>query len=396
MRRVYFITILVVITAFISCAAFARTSQESSNAHNKFSKWKIKSSAYQVKFKKRKIVRLKKSSPWPRQPFEFGGPVIENDRLFVGVRTNMFYSIGLKPLKKEWSFKTPGEVESLPSVHGDAVYFGDTEGKLYALKAQDGSQIWVSELDEPVSSQSAVTEDRIYVVTASDRLIAIDRQTGNKLWHSKSMDREFGFSQHTSATPLIVGQNIAMGTQTGAVVMFGPSGTILWQAQIGNQYTQIYDVDSMTTDGKRVFATSADGKIAAIDASNGKIIWDSPAESSAFVVLSGSTLYASGAKTLAAFDADTGTPKWEQEFEKFGLSPPAVGNGFIAVSSTKQAMFLVHPETGDILCKRYLRGGAFSYPLVRGNEINILSNTARLYSFEVKIREKKEGKGNTR
>lgn len=99
----------------------------------------------------------------------------------------------------------------------------------------------------------------------------------------------------------------------------------------------------------RIFAASAEGDIAALEASTGKFIWRSKAEArlTAGVGTDGKTLVVAGTDGLIlAFDAQTGERRWKAQASTEVLSPPALGNGIVVVRSMDNRISAYDLDTG--------------------------------------------------
>ena len=399
-RNFIIIGMLVLFSISTAGSAFALTSWESLNSPKQWRKYAAHRGLYEAELTKKLTIRFKRSAIWPRQPFEFGGPLYDNGKIYVGVREKMFYCVDTHPRRKHWFKETIGEVETIPAVSETAVFVGDNDGYVYSWDKNTGNELWQASLEEPAASSPVIEGDVLYIISATGRLFALDIKNGNELWHTAPRERAIGFSVHTSPAPIISENNIYFGTPKGTIASYSKSGELLWETLVGDELAEVTDVTGLITDNKRLFASIADGKIAAIDIDNGQSLWRFPLDGSYSCVLSSDEeLFCSGTKKLVSLDAENGLPKWEHEFDTVGLSAPTLGKNFIAISSTKKQMFFVAPENGELMLVRYYRGGSFATPLAKGDTLYFLSNPSRLYTFTIhrKLRKKhrhakKEGK----
>ena len=383
------------IIAFVITLAFvgslhARTSNESLNSRNKWKKWTTYDSNYTGNIIKGRVIRFKRNSI--RHPFEFGGPVFKDNRIYVGVHEKMFYAVDVKPRKKRWAAKTVGEIETVPAVNNDVVFVGDGDGYVYAWQTDEGKEVWKINLEEPVSSSPVISDGVLYIMTSTGRLFAIDEKLGKEIWHTVPRERLIGFTLIGSPVPIVKNDKVYFGTPDGTILCYSKNGDMIWEAPVGDESSQISDVGGLAVDDKNLYAAIADGRVVALDLKKGNIIWELPIEGAYAIAISdNNTLYVSGGKTLYALNAENGLPVWEQEFENtVGLSPPAFGSNFVAVSSTKKQLFILSPDDGEIVLNRFLRGGSFTEPFTDGKKIYVLSNASRLYSFEVEVKAKKK------
>jgi outer membrane protein assembly factor BamB len=361
-------------------------SWESTNANERARPWRqVTRPEREFNVKKRKTVRLKKPSLFNRRPVQFSTPAVEGDYLFVGNNAARFYGIDIKGNnKKMWSVETEGGIES-PAVADDAkVYVGDTKGYVYALDVSNGETVWKTALDNEILGAPLLVGNTVYLVTLSGRLFALDRSTGIERWHTDSMERQVGFTVRRQSTPIYYDGTIIFGTSRGTLVSYYEGGSIAWVRMLGDPQAQVMDVDSrplLVAD--RLYATSADGSLNCLDPDTGDIIWTTEAGGPNDVIFNDGVLYATGKGKIYAVEPDSGTVVWEQDLETAEISSPASGEDFIAVVDTEAKLYVVDSKNGDIVYDRFIRKGSYGDPIVTGDRLYVLSNSSRLFSFEI-------------
>ena len=100
----------------------------------------------------------------------------------------------------------------------------------------------------------------------------------------------------------------------------------------------------------RVYAASADGEIACLEAADGKLIWKIKAgtELTAGVGTDGKVLVVAGADgAILAFDAADGKPLWKAQASTEVLSPPALGSGVVVIRSMDNRIAAYDLESGN-------------------------------------------------
>lgn len=145
--------------------------------------------------------------------------------------------------------------------------YADTTGGLTAYSTENGSQLWHVPTD---SSQGQFTEmtlanDSIYA-TQTNGASALDARTGKLLWAYKANQQFAGF-----LAPLTDGNTLYISNFIqGLVALDMRTGKPLWQDQVGGN-----GIRPILIAGT-VFVGSGDGVIAAIRASDGKLLWRFP------------------------------------------------------------------------------------------------------------------------
>jgi outer membrane protein assembly factor BamB len=371
-------------------------SWESANAHDKLRPWrKMARPERDFWVKRRKVVRLKKPSLFNRRPVQFSTPVVDGDVLFVGNNASMFYAVDMNQMIKLWSVHTEGGIESPAAVDDANVFLGDIKGYAYSLDKRDGAVKWKVWLEGEMLGAPLVVADRVYFVTLDGRLFAMSKSTGAEIWHTDTMERQVGFTVRRQSSPIYYGGAIIYGTSQGTLVSYGEDASLNWVRMLGDPQSQVMDVDSrpIVIDG-RLYATSVDKELFCLDPADGTIIWAIGAGGANDLLYHDGMLYTSGRGVVYAVDPASGTIIWEQNLETPGISSPAGGKGFIAVVSTKDKLYLIDEKNGDIVFERYVRKGSYGDPIVVGEEVYLLANSSRLFSFIVreKVKNPKEEK----
>lgn len=400
------VLVTMVVLPIAECYAASRkytkhhfTAQESRQRRTQYQRDKIYgvSDAWRrFKVKKDRISKLKKSSFWNKRPFQFSTPIVEDGKLFVGCDAGVFYAFRVPNEKKLWKFKTEGPVQSKAAYANGTVFFGDGKGIFYALDAESGAQKWTATLDTEILAAPLILGSTIYIPTMSGRMYSLDAATGAEFWHTPPDEKEFGFSIRRSSSPSAGMGLIYQGTATGDVRALRQSdGQIVWETRLGSPQNRVYDVDSkpLLHEGQ-LFAASADGLLYSLNPGDGSVNWVSDAGGANDIVYKNGRLYTSGAGSLYCVDPSTGLIFWSQDFEKPYMSSPAAGDGFIAIVSTIDKIYVIESATGDIAYERYVRKGSLGDPIVKDDRyVYVLSNSGRLFAFEVFRVEPKEKKG---
>lgn len=366
-------------------------SWESTNAHHRMRKWKeLTRPEREFKVKKHKMVRLKRPSLFNRRPVQFATPVVEGDFLYVGNNTGWFYGVDTTRNKKVWKVQADGGIESQAVADGNRVYIGDIKGNAYAFDGESGELVWKTSLENEIMGAPLLVGSIVYFVTLSGRLFALDRSTGMERWHTDAMERQVGFTVRRQSTPIYYQGNIIFGTSRGTLVSYFEDGSIAWVRMLGDPSAQVMDVDSRPLlIADRLYAASADGSLYCLDPDNGNIIWSVEAGGPNDLLFHDGMLFATGGGRIFAIDPDSGTLIWEQDFETAEISSPAGGKGFIAVVDTVAKLYLVDSKNGDLVYDRYIRKGSYGDPIVVGDRLYVLSNTSRMFTFEIHEKKKK-------
>ncbi len=333
-----------------------------------------------------RVVKLKPSTVWNRRPFQFSTPLVDGRNLYVGVDAGFFYCIDTQVGAKRWTAKTEGGVQAKAALADGSIYVGDVKAIVYALDASTGQERWRTRVDTEMLATPLVHGDRLYIYTMSGRLYALDRASGIEIWHTQSHERNIGFSVRHAATPFLLNGSIYVGTSSGMLIAFDEAdGSIRWVRQLGGRQSVVADVDStpILVNGL-VTVTTVDGELFSVEPQSGAIVWSIGVGGPNNLLSHEGRLYVSSSGVVSALDPVTGGLLWQQDLEVPGTSAAAGGDRFIALVDTEKKLYLIDSDNGDILFERFVRKGSFGDPVVVGDQLYILSNSGRLFSFTVK------------
>ncbi|MCW8905203.1 PQQ-dependent methanol/ethanol family dehydrogenase [Sedimenticola sp.] len=232
-----------------------------------------------------------------------------------------------------WSFSFGGEKqrgqEAQPIVHDGVMYVTGSYSRLFAIDIKSGEELWQYDARLPdgimpccdvINRGAAIHGDLIYFGTLDAKLVALDRMTGKVKWSKKIGDYKAGYS--ITAAPMVVEGKVITG------VSGGEFGII--------------------------------GKIEALDAETGKLVWSRPTIEGHMGMLNGkeSTMtgnknatwpgdmwkYGGGATWLGGtYDAETRTIF-------YGTGNPAPWNSHLRPGDNlySTSRIALDPDTGEI------------------------------------------------
>ena len=137
--------------------------------------------------------------------------------------------------------------------------------------------------------------------------------------------------------------------------------------------------------GGRVYLSTGDRRIVALDADSGDLIWEhdvpGPVDSSV-AVAGGLAFVGLRSGKVLALETDTGELRWEFQTEGPVFSPPTIFQGELYVGSGDGRVYALDAMTGE---KRwsYLTGGwVTASPAVKENVVAMVSQDTNLYLFD--------------
>ena len=197
-----------------------------------------------------------------------------------------------------------------PAVAGEKLIIASCSGKVYGLDRASGKPAWTYDTAEDgpraeFHGEAVSVGGNLIVPSDSEaaaNVYAFDAATGDAYW-------KMPFEGGVMSTPLVAGQSVIVAGAAGKLARIDAiTGKALWTATPDGTRPLLPRISAPAMDAKRVYFTSNDPRLFALDASTGKTLWkqDLPARINTSLAVHGGLLYGGGGNHLYAFDPATG------------------------------------------------------------------------------------------
>lgn len=288
----------------------------------------------------------------------FTSPIIAKDILYFNSNNpddRTVYAVNITNGKNLWQ-TTNGEA-GFPMVDNDKLYYGGSRD-IYAINATDGSQIWYSHISSGHSADMGappvIANGILYVGTADHGLCALNAKTGDIIWPLYESKLT-----HISASPLVVGEVIYVGSLNTVFALNTQSGHEIWNYTVdylaGNNLHP--NLSSFVFDNGMLYFCAGDGNAYALDAGSGKKIWNSTYTLSGVplpgvyvppspVLKNGVNYVGSGVGDVCALNATDGTKIWNTTVDAYLLSTPALYGDILYFGSYNGTLYALNATNG--------------------------------------------------
>ncbi len=246
-----------------------------------------------------------------------------------------------------------------------------------------------SELGQPlyVSPNPSTPPAGLVVVPSDDRKIrGLDAANGHVLWELETRGPNV-------ARPVAVGEDLIIGSSDGHVYRIHQrNGKPIWVSEHPGKGGVL---STPTVHGGRIFVTSIDNRITALDFETGALVWDKRRpHASDFTVTgqAGATIVGNTVVTgfsdgqLVAYAVSDGATEWsvdlsggKAEFVDVDTTPVLVDDVLVA-GSYRRGLYGLDPKTGDI--KWLMKGEAFGTPAMIEDLIYVPQATGRILAIQ--------------
>ncbi len=273
---------------------------------------------------------------------------------------------------------------------GDTIYMAFNEA-VYAINASNGNLRWSypaePERDRTYFAPPAVAEDgTLYVGDFTNGIVALNASTGAIEWGPIQLGEGDGRIVGGST---VTGDLLLVPSGDGRLYARNASdGSAVWTFPAEfNEPLEHPIWSAPVVDGERVFFTSMDHNVYAVDLAQGGQLWatrdlggaiaDSP------VVVDSKVLAGTFGNKLIALDADRGREAWIFDAGNWIWGSPAVGDGVAYFGDLAGQLHAVDVRSGLEIWKETLSSRISTSPVLGEDRIFVAAESGTLYVREI-------------
>ena len=319
-----------------------------------------------------------------------------------------------------------------PAHDGSAVFAASADGTVVRLDAVTGQQVWRIAAGEKLSGGVGAGENLVLVGTPKGMVLAFD-QNGKPLWKSRVSSevlsapkvaagvvvvrsgdsRIFGLDAvdgkrkwvYERATPALSLRSAAGVVLDGGAAYVGfaggklvalkaDDGKVLWEATIAQpkgatEIERIADITSLpVVDGSMVYGVAYQGKIAGIDRTSGRVMWNRDISSYTGMAAEDGRVYVTQSTgSVYSMDYSSGKTYWRQGgLLNRQVSAPQPLGSYTAVGDVEGYVHFLSREDGAFSARIKTEGSPVMAQLVDLGSSTVLAQTRSggLYAISVK------------
>lgn len=350
-------------------------------------------------------------------------PPTELEDITTTTATKVDWSVGLGKM---------GRFSFSPAIQSDFVYACSHDGNIYQLDAKTGKTLWHNELDMPLSGGVGVGGGLVLVGTSKGQLVALN-SSGKKVWSAnlsseiQGVPRYFNdlvivrtSDQHIYGIDAVDGRrkwvferntpSLALKTNAGIVVDGGAvyagfpggkmvairadNGKMIWEATVAQpkgvtEIERIADITSLPfVDGPLVYAVAYQGRVAAIDRKTGQTLWNRDISSYSGLTSAEDKIYVSHALgSVYSLDYNNGKTFWRQGNLAYrNLTAPLLIGNVVVVGDVEGYVHLLSKEDGRFVGRTQLGSEAISEIALgsQPNQFVVQTRGGQLYAVSIK------------
>ncbi|MDO9050611.1 MAG: outer membrane protein assembly factor BamB [Methylotenera sp.] len=323
--------------------------------------------------------------------FEFT-PAVEAGYAYVASAEGTLAKLDVIDGKQSWRVNVGEKLTGGVGVGGSLVVVGTQNGAIYAYDVA-GKLQWKSKLSSEVLSAPKYFDGMVIVRTGDSRIYGINANDGSRKW---VYDRTSpALTLRSSAGVVVDGGAVYAGFAGGKLVAIrADNGKILWEASVAQpkgvtEIERIADITSLpVVDGPLVYAVAYQGRIAAVDRSTGRVVWNRDISSLSGLSAEDARIFVSHAVgSVYALDYTTGKTFWRQgALKNRQLTAPVPMGSLIAVGDLEGNVHFLSREDGAFAARVKTNNSAIlpQMTLVNSNTVLVQSRDGGVYAIQVK------------
>lgn len=319
-------------------------------------------------------------------------PARDGNRLFAADAGGVVAAYNAGNGERQWQVELDTAVSSALNAIAGEVYLGTRNGEVLALDQDDGSVQWRSRVSSEVLAAPQANQQLLVVQSTDGRITALNRATGDQVWtHTSQLP---ALTLRGTGTPQTIDPVTFAGFSNGRLTTLdNRNGQPLWEKQIAtpsgrSDVERLVDLAGqpvITPDG-RLFVTSYNGQVVALEALRGDIMWSRSLSSRHTPVLVGDLLFvATDESHVVALTADNGQEVWRnRDLEGRWITAPAFAAGHLVFGDYEGYLHLIDTRDGELAARHEVDDSGISVrPVTDGSTIHVQADNGRLETLEV-------------
>lgn len=276
-------------------------------------------------------------------------------------------------------------------------------GEVIALDVDTMDIKWRQVVTSEILATPVVIDSHVVVKSSDGKILALDALTGNVDWIYQQQIPSL--TLRGSSTPVVARDRLFTGLENGRLVALSPAnGEVMWDIALAipqgrSEINRLVDVDGRAElYGQVLYASSFQGRVAAIDVVRGQLMWARPFSSNTGVTVDIKAVYSTDEQShIWAMDRFSGATLWKQDkLEARGATLPVIYGEYLLVGDYAGYIHVLSRFDGHFVAR--FNSGALSEsddhqsesvgilipPKVIGDNVLISARNGNTYSLSIK------------
>jgi outer membrane protein assembly factor BamB len=318
-------------------------------------------------------------------------PAIDGDYIYAAAADGTLAAFNKETGAGRWRQRTRLPITGGVGAAAGMVLVGTIDARVVAFDQSNGEQLWSAPVSSEVLAAPQTDGRRVVVQTIDGRLIGLDAQSGERLWIYENTVP--ALSLRGTSKPLLAGNTVVAGFANGLIAAVDASnGFLLWEERVAipqGRYDieRIIDVDGdPILSGGVVYVSSYQGNLLGLNLQNGQIVWGMPGSSYNSLAMGlGNIYWTDGFSHIKAVQNNTERTVWENDDLRLRkVSSPVTFNNYLAVGDFEGYLHILSLVDGRIVGRQRLdRSGIRGNILAEGRTLYVFGNSGRLTALRL-------------
>ncbi len=284
-------------------------------------------------------------------------PAADGDFVYAASATGEIVKINAATGVQQWRIKAGEKLSGGVGVGSNIVLVGTAQGSVLAYDFA-GKEIWKAKLSSEVLSVPRVFVDVVIVRSGDNHIFGINVNDGSRKWEYQRANPSL--SLRSSAGIAVDGGAVYAGFAGGKMVALrADNGNVIWEASVAQpkgvtEIERIADITSLpVVDGPLVYAVAYQGKVAAIDRTNGRVVWNRDISSYSGMSVDDGKVYVSHAVgSVYSLDYTSGKTFWRQAaLANRKLTAPLPMGSVVAIGDFEGYVHFLNRDDGALAAR---------------------------------------------
>jgi outer membrane protein assembly factor BamB len=319
-------------------------------------------------------------------------PAYANGRAFIADADGAVAAFDIDSGRQLWEIELEDQrLSGGPGAGAGAVVVGTLDGALIALNPETGAELWRARASSEVITAPAVSIARVIVRANDGSVTSFKIDNGEREWvYAKSLPL---LTLRGNSSPLLLGGKVIMGSDNGRVVALDESnGQQVWEQSLADadgrtELERLTDIDgTLIADNNELFAVAYNGRAAQLDLETGRTLWTRDLSSYAGVGVSAEQVIVSDEdSSVTALDRRTGASLWKQDaFERRAVTSAAEVDGVVVVGDFEGYLLALSADGGKEVGRVKQGGNGFAAaPVAVGKMILAFDRSGTLTAWRL-------------
>lgn len=319
-------------------------------------------------------------------------PVVEAGYAYAASAAGELLKLDASNGSQAWRVNIGQKITGGVGVGGSLVMVGTQGGLVYAYDIS-GKLQWKAKLSSEVLSAPKYFDGLVIVRTGDSRIFGINANDGSRKWVYERTTP--ALTLRSSAGVVVDGGVVYAGFAGGKLAAIrADNGKMLWEVSVAQpkgvtEIERIADITSLpVVDGPLIYAVAYQGKIAAVDRASGRVVWNRDISSLSGLSTEDARIFVSHAMgSVYALDYSTGKTFWRQAaLKNRNLTSPLPMGSLVAVGDLEGYVHFLSREDGAISSRIKTNNGAVMPQMAQINSNTLLAQTRDGGIFAIQVK----------